>query len=69
MSLTPQAAFRKDKTTQPSLEHRHFAFIAQTISAIDDKPTRRRMAQHFADACRHTNPRFDEGRFLRACVG
>lgn len=75
MSLTAQSAARKDKRTAsngPALEHRHFAFIAQTIlemesnESISDK-CRYEIAHQFAAACATTNPRFDYNRFIAAC--
>lgn len=79
MALTTDSAARKDKRTAhdaPTLEHRHFAFIATTIRDMDNlanghtdlaKIWQRRIAEHFADNCARTNPRFDRARFLRAC--
>lgn len=66
--LKPDAALRKDRTTDATLEHRHFAFIAATIAtAYGSDALRANLANHFADACARTNPRFDRARFLRAC--
>lgn len=70
--LTPASALRKDSIIGAELQHRHFAFIAQTIKAIPDHPQfrsylREHAAKTFADACARTNPRFDRARFLRAC--
>lgn len=74
--LTPDAATHKDRT-QPSgnqMQHRHFAEIARIIR--DDFPCGATLgsaydlstiAEVFADALAHTNPRFDRARFLRAC--
>ncbi len=67
MPLSTNAAMRKDATTAARLEHRHFAFIAQTISALPDPRERYAVAYHFAIACRSTNGKFDHGRFMRAC--
>lgn len=67
MVLTTEAALRKDKTNaHATLEHRHFATIAAIIA---DMPLAFSgvVALHFADALRHTNPKFDRARFLRAC--
>lgn len=68
--LKPQAALRKDKAAQPTLEHRHFAFIAQVIAAMPARRnacTRGEIARQFADACASSNPKFDRSRFLVAC--
>lgn len=68
--LKPDAALRKDRTTDAELQHRHFAFIAAVIADLQNdtgRATRLHMAHHFADACARTNPRFDRARFLRAC--
>lgn len=81
--LKPDAALRKDRTTAPTLEHRHFAFIAAMLARMRPKhrySTNNRVltthpdynrwldtVQHFANACAATNPRFDRARFLRAC--
>lgn len=72
MPLTAESALRKDRTTQATLEHRHFAFIAATIKAMPDhaatlRTQKRSVALAFATACAGTNPRFDRARFLRAC--
>lgn len=80
MPLTAESAARKDRTTangSPELQHRHFAFIAATLSNM--KPTKRNSTfelrtsewrgacNSFADACAVSNPRFDRKRFLTAC--
>lgn len=72
--LTQESALRKDQTmpTHGKLEHRHFAFIASVIAgmpthAVSLRAQKRSTALAFADACANTNPRFDRGRFLRAC--
>lgn len=70
--LTQASALRKDRTTQSTLEHRHFAFIASVIAGMPAhaatlRAQKRSVALTFADACAGTNPRFDRARFLRAC--
>lgn len=71
--LTQESALRKDHTNiKSSLEHRHFAFIAGVIAAMPAhaatlRAQKRSVALAFADACADSNPRFDRGRFLRAC--
>lgn len=70
--LKPQAALRKDRTTKPELQHRHFAFIAGVIANMPDhaaslRTQKESCARAFADACAATNPKFDYPRFLRAC--
>jgi hypothetical protein len=65
----------KDKRTALNgveLQHRHFAFIAHVISELPDHAASLRaqkasVASAFAAACKATNPRFDNDRFLRAC--
>ena len=63
--LSQTAAFRKDTTTSTTLQHRHFAFIAQTISTMSED-IRADTARHFADALAKNNMRFDRARFLKA---
>lgn len=67
--LKPDAALRKDRTTDATLEHRHFAFIAAVIEKMQWllPDEQRKVANAFANACARTNPRFDRARFLRAC--
>ena len=73
--LTTESALRKDKTTEASLEHRHFATIAAIIASMEKIPNqehgfidaREDVAEHFADKLAVTNPNFDRARFLRAC--
>lgn len=68
MALSTKAAMRKDKYAKtPTMQHRHFAYIAQTIAKIH-KPEARQLAAHeFAIAMMDTNPNFDRARFLAAC--
>lgn len=68
MALTQKSANIKDLTsgTNATLEHRHFAFIAATISQIDNDAERLRTALLFAGTCRYSNTRFDRQRFLKA---
>lgn len=72
--LSPEAANRKDtRTGINDMQHRHFTTIAAIIrnmrragdatSAFDAD----RVAHHFADELRATNPKFDRKRFLTAC--
>lgn len=73
--LTNQAANRKDLSTARhgvELQHRHFSFIAAVIAEMPDhaatlRTQKRSVALSFADACSRSNPRFDYGRFLKAC--
>lgn len=69
MVLKPEAALRKDRTTQATLEHRHFAFIAGVIADMMDRELgdRRAIARNFADACALSNPKFNRARFFAAC--
>lgn len=68
MALSTEAALRKDRLGKSSMEHRHFATVAAIIHAIEDEGERQRMAEHFADELRSTNPRFDRKRFIAACL-
>lgn len=70
MALKPDAALRKDLTTAITtslgdLQHRHFATIAAILRDLN-APTE--TCEQWADRLRHTNPRFDRARFLRACA-
>ena len=69
--LTTTSALRKDKRTRAQLQHRHFAFIAEVLSRLNTQTgyDREFLADHFADACATTNPRFDRQRFLNAVRG
>lgn len=68
MALTAQAALNKDRTNAHAhmgdLQHRHFAVIAGILRDMN-APTE--TCEQWADRLRHTNPRFDRARFLRAC--
>ncbi len=73
--LTTESAARKDLSTARhgvELQHRHFSFIAAVIAAMPShaaslRAQRESCASAFADACARSNPRFDRGRFLKAC--
>lgn len=69
--LTTEAASRKDERTGlADMQHRHFATVAAIIRTMPEIPgdgTRERVAEHFANELVRTNPRFDRGRFLKAC--
>lgn len=67
MALTKESALRKDQTTDGMFQHRPFAVIARIIQDYGYPQERSRLAQHFAVALSHTNPRFDRARFMRAC--
>lgn len=79
MPLTIESATRKDRavrrTTMPPMQHRHYASVAAIIreldfgavSSADAIIMRAEIAQQFSNAMAGTNPRFDRGRFLRAC--
>lgn len=71
MALTTEAALRKDHASALStMEHRHFATVAAIIKDMDGEDfegLRPVIARTFADGLRHTNPKFDRARFLRAC--
>lgn len=56
--------------TKPTMQHRHFVLIADTIARTELTIEARDMvAREFADALRGTNPRFDRERFLAAATG
>lgn len=68
MALSFDAMARKDASTRATMEHRHFATIAAIIAMVRETDSMRsEIAWHFAAELRHTNPRFDRARFLRAC--
>lgn len=75
MPLTTESALRKDKTNScSSMEHRHFATVAGILAGLKPHGVNRHELHEwkhivvgFADALRHTNPRFDRKRFLLAC--
>lgn len=66
MALTSTAALNKDRTSAigANMEHRHFALIARILRDMNAPED---MCEKWADELRHTNPRFDRARFLRAC--
>lgn len=68
MALSTNAATRKDLNVKvPAMQHRHFAYIAQTIAKIHQPKARELAANEFAIAMMDTNPNFDRARFLAAC--
>ena len=74
MSLTPESAARKDRTTGrgAEMQHRHMAFIASVIAAMPAhaaslRTQKRSTALAFAHALAGSNPRFDHVRFMTAC--
>lgn len=74
MALTTKAAHRKDVGKIADMQHRHFATVATIIRTLatqhgaDKAHTPEEIAAHFAHYLEQTNPRFDRGRFLRACA-
>ena len=73
MSLKSTTAMRKDKSTGKSvtMQHRHFAFIANVIANMPDhaaslRAQKRSVASSFALALENTNPNFDRARFFNA---
>ncbi len=69
MSLTKEAALRKDRRSNTTvMQHRHFAVISQLIATLDH-PTRLYVAVHFANGLGKHNPNFNRERFLNACEG
>lgn len=68
MALSTHAARRKDLDAKvPAMQHRHFAYIAQTIAKIHQPKARELAAHEFAIAMIDTNPNFDRARFMAAC--
>lgn len=72
MALTLSAATRKDIRADKAVafQHRHFAAIAATIRTMHliDGMDRSLIAHAFARDLAATNPKFDETRFLCACI-
>jgi citrate synthase len=72
MENTDMNAEHKDKRTKAKLQHRHFAFITQTLKGLADNEVMypdqyKEVCTFFAKECAATNPRFDHARFMRAC--
>jgi hypothetical protein len=68
----------RDKSTMNrggiQLQHRHFVFIAAVLSELPDhaeslRAQKQSVINAFVAACRRSNSRFDEGRFIAACGG
>ena len=75
MSLKSTTAMRKDRAAGNkaviSMQHRHFAFIANVIANMPDhamslRAQKRSVASSFALALENTNPNFDRARFFSA---
>lgn len=64
--LSQKAADYKDKNgSRPDVfQHRHYATVAAVIARLKDRDY---VALAFAKEFEDGNPRFDRGRFLRAC--
>lgn len=76
MTLSIEAATRKDKSTgkHVELQHRHFSFIAATLASCKPDGTNsadlaswEMIVSHFASDCAKSNPRFSRARFITAC--
>jgi hypothetical protein len=50
-----------------SMSKKHFELLARNICHIEDPVARRCAAVAVASACHQSNPRFDWGRFIKAC--
>jgi hypothetical protein len=50
------------------MDKKHFIWMAQIISQIDDLQTRRDVAQKFAFTLSWYSPRFDRDKFLSAAL-
>lgn len=60
--------------SKPSFEHRHYVLLASIIAELPGKPEfntelRERIARHFAQELKGTNPRFSADRFMAAAMG
>lgn len=55
-------------TIKSRMSRKHFNEFANYIRAIDDKAQREQTAREYADKLAPTNPRFDRGRFIQACM-
>jgi hypothetical protein len=49
------------------MTRKHFETMAELIRHIVGKTERRKQAELIAVYCAKANPRFDHGRFMRAC--
>jgi hypothetical protein len=68
MPLSENAARSKDqRAPTPSLQHRHFAFIASVIRDIPTPSARVEACAAFGLALKCSNPAFDNNRFSDAC--
>ena len=51
------------------MTRKHFKMIAKIINSLGSGYDRRGIAQRFVSWLSTTNPRFDEKRFVDACMG
>lgn len=68
MPLSDRAALAKDLGAgdrAPVMQHRHFAFIANTVADLPPE-IRKTVANLFEQRLRRTNPNFNSWRFLKA---
>lgn len=62
-------AYKKDLNRDYcEMQHRHFRTIAAIINKLPAETTRTGVTQRFAQELQSTNPNFDMGRFISACL-
>lgn len=67
MTLSSKAALNKEiRNCGSELQRRHYATIAGIIRNLHED-VREKVALHFADELRGTNPQYSRSRFLAAC--
>ena len=49
------------------LTRKDFILMAEQVKAIENVRRRKAMAEHTAEICAKSNPRFDRPKFLAAC--
>lgn len=49
------------------MTRQHFQFLADFVSEEQDQEQREKLARRMARRLEHTNSRFDEYRFIKAC--
>lgn len=69
MALSQLAASMKDRRVKtPTMQHRHFAYIAAIIADMPDDMEREKIATFFGFHLKKTNPNFDRARFEHAAT-
>lgn len=59
--------YRRRRSRSPTMQRRHYDYVAAIIAAIPCDVERHFTTEHFADHLARTNPDFDRARFVRAC--